>query len=187
MVFRTFALAGVMFSLSATTMLANSVRDSEPVLRLRFQDPLLASVTPDLRPRFNPALTARAAPMPKMKVVRAGRVGTFAQIATAHPNLVLAVGAMQDRTEIGRQIDHAMLGTGAQGRLHEQHADRAPFIGLGVRTHTAVARGWSADMTIGAGLMNAAEPARLTNATIAPPTSRFDAQARANLRVRYRF
>ena len=187
MFFRTFALAGVMFSMSATTMLANIARDSEPILRLRFQDPVFAAVTPDLRPRFNPALTARPAPMPTLKVVRAGRVGTFAQVATAHPNLMLAVGATEDRSEIGRQIDRAMLGAGSQGRLYEQHYDRAPFIGLGVRTHTAAARGWSADMTIGAGLVGAAEPARLTDADITPPASRFDAQARANLRVRYRF
>lgn len=190
MVMRRFALAGIIVCLSATTVVANIAPDREPVLRLRLQDPLfVAGTSPKLRPRFSPTVTNWPVPVPvsAVQVRHADRIGTFAHVATAHPNLVVAVGAAEDRSEIGRQIDRALIGLNANSRLYQHQHDAVPFIGLGVRTVAASAQGWSADLTIGAGLVNAMEQTRLTNIPIAVQPSRFDAEARANLRLRYRF
>ncbi|MCR9270855.1 MAG: hypothetical protein NXH72_12765 [Hyphomonadaceae bacterium] len=169
--------------------LADSSDESEPVLRLRFQDPLPApSMAPKLRPRFDANIATQPAPvpMPRVSLQEAGRVGKFAYVSTAHPNLVIAVGATEDPSELGRQIDRAMVGAAHSTPLFDHGQDSTPFIGLGVRTG-APRTGWSFDATIGAGLFDQAEDSRIYGAALARDRSDFETEARANLRLKYSF
>lgn len=70
--------------------------------------------------------------------------------------------------------------------FYSSQQDKAPFIGVGVRTGQG-ARGWTFDASIGAGLLNSAETARLSDWTYGDEARRFDAEARGNMRLRYRF
>lgn len=179
----------ILLGSAATSVFADSRGDSEPVLRLRFQDPLPApSVAPVLRPRFDAGVTVQPAPvpMPRVSLQEAGRVGKFAYVATAHPNVVIAVGATEDRSELGRQIDRAMVSAAHSEPLFENGQDTAPFIGLGLRTSPSQ-NGWSLDASIGAGLMRQAEQSRIYGNSFSADRSGFEAEARANLRLRYSF
>ncbi len=174
---------------AATSVIADSLDDTDPVLRLRFQDPLPApTMTPILRPRFDARVTSQPTPvpMPRVSLQEAGRVGKFAYVSTAHPNVVIAVGATEDSSEIGRQVDRAMVGASASTELFDHGQDTTPFIGLGVRTSTAP-KGWSFDASIGAGLYAQAEDSRIYGNSLNLERSGFEAEARANLRLKYSF
>ncbi|MEM7638980.1 MAG: hypothetical protein AAF269_07940 [Pseudomonadota bacterium] len=188
-----FARMGFAFVLAcmagAAPVLASKIAESEPVLRLRLSDPLLdAAPKPFLRPRFSDNVTAAPAsvPMPAITVEKAGRVGNFAYISTPHPNLVVAIGATEDRSELGRQIDRAIIELTPENRLYPMQQDSAPFIGFGMRAGQRD-RGWAVDATVGAGLLNAAEHGRLTDWGYADSPNGYEAEARGNVRVRYRF
>lgn len=170
-------------------VVADITQDDEPVLRLRFQDPLATpTLNPVLRPRFNAEARSpsNAAPDPIVSVADAGRVGTFAFVSTPHPNLVFAVGAMDDRTEVGRQIDRAILGLGRESQLYNDQQDSAPFIGVGLRSSQR-RTGWSIDATIGAGFTRGSDDARVLSSFSADQTQTLEAETRANLRLKYSF
>ena len=174
---------------AGVTVIADIAPDEEPVLRLRFQGTL---ATPPQKPNLRPRIGLVATPpststvRPLVSVADAGRIGTFAYVATPHPNLVFAVGAMEDRTEVGRQIDRAILGLGGENQLYNQTQDSAPFIGLGLRSHES-ASGWSVDATIGAGFTRGSDDARVLSSYSANQTDAFETEARANLRLKYSF
>lgn len=173
----------------AVPVIADKLVDSEPVLRLRLTDPLLdAAPRPLLRPRFDAAITAApvTVPMPAVTVEDAGRVGRFAYVSTPHPNIVVAIGATDDHAELGRQIDRAMTNMAPGNTLYQTRHDSAPFIGFGLRAGEPD-RGWAVDATFGAGLYNQSEAARLADWKVAEQASGYDAEARANVRLRYRF
>ena len=189
MLFRAIAVSLSVTAASATSVVASHGPDAEPVLRLRLQDPMAQPrVLRELRPRFQPDNPPRIAtvPMPRLTVEDAGRVGKFAFVRTAHPNVVLAVGATEDRAEIGRQIDRALMFDQGPSGFYDRGHDSAPFIGIGLKTNAANQR-WSMDATIGAGLMAYHDRARLTDTAFAERTDSFGTEARANLRLRLAF
>lgn len=184
-----FLLLVSVIASTGMAVLADIAQDEDPVLRLRFQDPLATpSLKPVLRPRFGMVASSPSRPSPPslVSVADAGRVGTFAYVSTPHPNFVLAVGAMEDRTEVGRQIDRAVLGWGGENQLYNQTHDSAPFIGLGLRSNRS-ASGWSMDATIGAGFTRGSDDARVLSSFSANQTEAFETEARANLRLKYSF
>lgn len=174
---------------SLAVVSADIAVDDDPVLRLRLTDPL---PPPDrsfkLRPRFDAAVTHRSdpVPMPTVNLSEQGAIGRFAFVSTVHPNLVIAVGATDDRSELGRQIDRAVIEMARGENLFNRQSDRAPFIGLGVRSGSPHS-GWSADATIGAGFLNPPDPSRVTAGLAAPLADRMEAETRAHMRLRYRF
>lgn len=173
----------------AAPVIADARNDAEPVLRLRLSDPLLDTAPkPFLRPRLSENVTGKtpSVPMPSVTLEDAGHVGKFAYLSTPHPNLVVAIGATEDRSELGRQIDRAIMDMTPENRLYQTDRDRMPFLGLGVRTGRRD-RGWTMDATVGAGLMNRAESARLTDWTYGEAIDSVETEARANVRLRYRF
>ena len=179
----------IAIAVSITGVLAQNADDDEPVLRLRLQDQTPVPVRQvALRRRFDAGVTtsSQAVPMPKVSVQEPGPVGTFAFVSTAHPNLVLAVGSSEDRSELGRQIDRAIVNTGRRGALYDHARDRAPFIGVGLQVG-ATNSGWSMDSTIGTSLVDQAEQARVFGALNVQQTAALEAEARANFRLRYRF
>jgi len=185
------ALIALALSIAATAapVIADKLVDTEPVLRLRLNDPVIDAVSrPFLRPRFDPSTMAAPAtvPMPAISIEDAGRVGKFAYVSTPHPNVIVAVGATDDSAELGRKIDRAMTNMASGNGLYQKRHDRAPFIGLGVRTGQQD-RGWAMDATIGAGLLNTSDAARLSEWTAPEPSAVYTAETRANVRLRYRF
>ena len=186
---KTLIVLAICLALSITGVIAQHVTDDDPVIRLRLQDqtPVPARQVP-LRPRFDAGVTAPSQPVPmtKVSVQEPGPVGTFAFVSTTHPNLVLAVGSSEDRSELGRQIDRAIVNTGRRSELYDHARDRAPFIGVGLQTGTAQT-GWSMDATIGASLVGRSEQSRVFGALDIQQTAALEAEARANFRLRYRF
>ena len=186
---KTLIALAISLALSITGVIAQHALDDEPVLRLRLQDqtPVPARRVA-LRPRFDAGVTtsSQPVPMPKVSVQEPGPVGTFAFVSTAHPNLVLAVGSSEDRSELGRQIDRAIVNSGRRSALYDNAYDRAPFIGVGLQTGS-VKSGWSMDATVGASLVDRAEQARVFGALDIQQTAALEAEARANFRLRYRF
>lgn len=185
------ALITVSVSLVTATLpvIADKLVDAEPVLRLRLSDPLLdAARKPVLRPRFNAGVTSArvTVPMPAISHEDAGRIGTYAFVSTPHPNVVVAIGTTEDSAEVGRQIDRALLDMAPGNQLYQTRHDSAPFIGLGLRAGKPD-RGLAMDATVGAGLFNGSEAARLTRWSAAEQTASYEAEARANIRLRYRF
>lgn len=174
---------------AVTGVVAERVLDEDPVLRLRLTDRTPAPVRMvKLRPRFDTNLTSggQMVPMPKVRVQDSGPVGKFAFVSTPHPNLVVAVGSTEDRSEIGRQIDRAVIEMGGAKPLFDHARDRAPFIGVGVQTKIAKT-GWSMDATVGANFINRAEQVRTFGALDLEQSAALEAKARANFRLRYRF
>lgn len=170
-------------------VIADRAIDREPVLRLRLSDPILDALPkPFLRPRLSDNVTtpSESVPMPKMTFEDAGKVGKFAFIPTAHRNVVVAVGATDDRTEVGRQIDRAIMEMTPNDRLYQSRQDSAPFIGFGFRAGQSD-RGWAFNATIGASMVTQSEAARLMISDEIETADGYDAEARANLRLRYRF
>jgi hypothetical protein len=189
MILRGVTLAVLAGAIAAANGLANIATPSEPVLRLRLPDPSLQRVQPpQLRLRLNDDAVIRSAGLskPSIRQEQLGQVGRFAYIGLNHPNLVAAIGATEDRSEIGRQIDRALIAGGATGELYAKRHDAAPFIGIGVRS-SQVSRGWSADATLGAELYNPPDTSRLSMAFPVDQVGARDLHARANVRVRYRF
>ena len=189
MLIRAFIALSLTVVTAAVPVIADKLVDAEPVLRLRLSDPLLdAAPRPVLRPRFNASVTRApvTVPMPAISVEDAGRVGRFAFVSTPHPNVVVAVGATDDSAELGRQIDRAMMDMAPGHGFYQKRHDSAPFIGLGVRAgHTD--RGWAMDATVGAGLFNGSEAARLSRLDASDQDATYKAATRANIRLRYRF
>jgi len=188
MLMRAFIALSLTLAATAPVIASKGV-DTEPVLRLRLNDPVLnAAPRPFLRPRFNPSAMAAPSPvpMPAISIEEAGRVGKFAFVSTPHPNFAVAIGATDDSAELGRQIDRAMTNMASESGLFQKRHDRAPFIGLGVRTGQQD-RGWAMDATIGAGLFNASEAARLSQWKAPDETAGYAAETRANVQIRYRF
>lgn len=181
------------FAISLVTavsgVVAERVLDEEPVLRLRLTDrtPAPARIV-KLRPRFDANLTSASqpVPMPTVRVQDSGPVGKFAFVSTPHPNLVVAVGSTEDRSQLGRQIDRAIIDMGGAKPLFDHHRDRAPFIGVGVQAKIAQT-GWSMDATVGANFVNQAEQVRTFGALDLEQSAALEAKARANFRLRYRF
>ncbi|NQY40329.1 MAG: hypothetical protein HRT80_09550 [Henriciella sp.] len=186
---KTLIVLAISLALSITGVIAQHAADEEPIIRLRMQDqtPVPARQVA-LRPRFDAGVTAASqpVPMPKVSVQDPGPVGTFAFVSTGHPNLVLAVGSSEDRSELGRQIDRAIVNTGRRSGLYDHDRDRAPFIGVGLQTGTP-ASGWSMDATIGASLVYRAEQARVFGALDVQQAAALEAEAWANFKLRYRF
>ena len=174
---------------AAAGVVAERVVDDEPVLRLRLVDqtPMPARAV-KLRPRFDGNATARSqrVPVPKVQMQRSGRVGTFSYVSTPHPNLVVAVGSTEDRSELGRQIDRAIIDMGGAKPLYDHDQDRAPFIGVGVQAQVAKT-GWVMDASVGANFVNRAEQTRVFGALDLQQTAALETEARANFRLRYRF
>lgn len=169
--------------------LAEIGSDDEPVLRLRFSDPVLdAAVKPVLRPRFSESLTTprRVLPRAKVHVADAGRVGSFAYVSTPVPNLVLVAGATEDASEIGRKIDRVVSSSDAANAFFTSERDTMPFIGLGLHAGSP-RRGWSADASLGACLTGTPDATRLSDRVLANHRNQFEPETRANIRVRYRF
>ena len=187
--YRTACLAAIIIGSAATSVTANEAVDDDPVLRLRLQAPALDMVqTVQLRPRFDARVTraSRAIPAPKVTMANAGRVGKFAYVSTAHPNVVLAVGATDDASELGRQIDRAILEMTRGEMLFNRQSDSAPFIGVGVRSGSTHNR-WSADAAIGVGVFNPPEASRLSAAGSHLQAEAYQAQASAHFRLGYSF
>lgn len=182
----------VLIALIAGTLssgFADRALDEEPVLRLRLQDQTPAPVRQvKLRPRFDAGVTVRSqpVPMPRVRVQDTGAVGTFAYVSTPHPNVVVAIGSSEDRTEVGRQIDRALIDMGGTKPLFDHGRDRSPFIGVGVQAQVAKT-GWAMDASLGANFVNRAEQTRLFGALDMTETAALEAEARANFRLRYRF
>lgn len=188
--FARWFVALSLVSVAAVMPVIADIRDDhEPVLRLRLTDPVLdAAPKPFLRPRLSEDVTTRSAPMPMPVVTleEVGRVSKLAYISTPHPNLVVAVGATEDRSELGRQIDRAIMDMTPENRLYEMDQDSMPFIGLGLRAGQQ-SQGWAVDATVGAGLVNTAETARLAEWSYSEAPDAFEPEARAHVRLRYRF
>lgn len=189
MLIRAFAALSLTLAATTAPVIASKGADREPVLRLRLNDPVLnAAPRPFLRPRFDPSTMAApsAVPMPAISIEEAGRVGKFVYVSTPLRNVVVALGATDDSTEVGRQIDRAMTNMASGNGLYQKSPERAPFIGLGVRTGQQD-RGWAMDATIGAGLFDTSDAARLSEWKTPDETAGYAAETRANIRVRYRF
>ena len=187
---RVFILfATLVIGSTAMAVTADVLQEDEPVLRLRFQDKLdTPTLNPVLRPRLNaPSVKVVEDPTaPLVSVAEAGRVGTFAYVSTPHPNLVFALGSMEDQREIGRQMDRALIGATRETQLYDHRHDSAPFIGLGLRSNPNPG-GWSVDATIGAGFSRGTDSARILNLYTAEDREKFETEARANLRLKYSF
>ena len=163
--------------------------DRDPVLRLRLQDPVLERMqTAPLRPRFEARILAQSlsVPDPNIAVQETGRIGTFAYLSTLHPNLVVAVGATDDGSELGRQVDRAIIEMTRGELLFNRQSDSAPFMGVGVRSGSSHP-GWSADAAIGFGVLNAPDQCRLSGALTDLQTADYQAEPSAHVAVRYRF
>lgn len=189
MCLRTALLAVLTVASTMGVVAANEYGEDEPVLRLRLQDPTAVRLDQlALRPRFesNITETTDAAPAPKISVSQAGRVGTFAYVPTPVPNVVVAVGATDDSSELGRQIDRAIVEMTRGDMLFTRQSDSAPFIGMGVRSGSARS-GWSAEANMGVGMVNAPEASRLSGAFSDSATAAYEADARAHFRLRYTF
>lgn len=189
LIFRSLALLGLGIAASVTSVMADRAPDEDPVLRLRLEAPGPAPALPVAfrgRMAVESAAPAPIVPMPDVNLADAGRVGTFAYLATPHPNFVVALGATEDRSELGRQADRAMMVNSFDQTFYDQQHDRTPFVGLGFRT-APDPRGWSMDASIGAGLVNTPEHSRLSDSIVTEQSARFEAEARANFRVRYSF
>ena len=189
MCLRTACLAGIMLATIAGAVAANEVPDEEPVLRLRLPDETLDRVpAKTLRPRFDARVTqaSEAVPMPTVSVSDTGRIGKFAYVSTPHPNLVFALGASDDPSEIGRQIDRAISEMTRGEMLFNRQSDSTPFIGVGVRSGSAK-RGWSSEASMGMGVVNTPENSRLSAGFQASAAAAYEADARAHFRVRYTF
>ena len=186
---RTACLATFVLSGAVAGVAADALMDDEPVLRLRFVDTTPITVSPvPLRPRFDDRFTAASSdiPSPKIDVAEAGRVGRFANISTPHPNLVLTVGATEDASEVGRQIDRAITEMTRGGQLFNRQSDSAPFLGLGVRSGSD-RTGWSANAAIGVGVFNPPDNSRLSASTGASLAQQYETEASAHFRLRYTF
>ncbi len=186
---KTAILAAILVSCTAISVTADEAVDEEPVLRLRLTESSLAHVPPvPLRRRFDARVIApgTALPQPQVTVQRADRTGRIAFISTPHPNLVLAVGATDDASELGRQIDRSITEMTRNEKLFNRQYDSAPYIGLGVRSGSNAA-GWSADAAIGVGIFNTPDGTRLNQAVSDLASERYDTEARAHLKLRYRF
>ena len=189
MYLRTACLAALALASSLSVVAANTNLEDEPVLRLRFQDKTpVQSADLKLRPRFDAAITqvSEAVPTPKVSVSDAGRVGKFAYVSTPHPNMVVAVGATDDGSELGRQIDRAIMEMTRGEMLFNRQSDSAPFIGLGVRSGSPKT-GWSAEASMGVGVVNAPDASRLSTGFADPAVAAYEADARAHFRLRYTF
>lgn len=182
-------LAIIMTGIAVAGVAADALMDDEPVLRLRFVDTTPVTVAPaQLRPRletrFEPPIAKLQAP--KVDFSAAGRVGTFANISTPHPNLVVTVGASEDASEIGRQIDRAITQMARGEQLFNRQSDSAPFIGLGVRSGSNKL-GWSANAAIGVGVLNPPDPTRLSAGSGNVLAEQYETEASAHFRLRYTF
>ncbi len=186
---KTACLAIIVSGTAVAGVAADALMDDEPVLRLRFVDttPVTAMVVP-LRPRFETRFAPQPAKVqaPKVELSEAGRVGTFANISTPHPNLVVTVGATEDASELGRQIDRAITEMARGEQLFNRQSDSAPFIGLGVRSGSNQA-GWSANAAIGVGVHNPPDRARLSTLPGDRLAAQYEAEASAHFRLRYTF
>lgn len=186
---KTAILAAMLVSFTAINVTADEAMDEEPTLRLRLSEASLSHVSPKpLRQRFDARVIAPgfALPQPKVTVQQADRTGRFAFVSTPHPNLVLAVGATDDASEIGRQIDRSITEMTRSEKLFNRQYDSAPFIGLGVRSGSTAA-GWSADAAIGLGIFNTPDGTRLNQVNSDLAAERYDTDARAHLKLRNRF
>ena len=186
---RVLVLSASLMGSAVISVAAQSAQDAEPVLRLRLQDPLAVEQPRQLlRPRFNPETARRALSnsVPQVRTDKDSQVGRFAYVSTPHPNLVIAVGAADDPSEMGRQIDRAIVGLGGTTELYNRSRDTAPFVGLGLQSGNTQ-RGWSMDASIGAHLLDQAEQARTFDAIAVQYRDGYEAEARANLRLRYKF
>ena len=187
--YKSAFLAAILLSCTATSVAADEAVDAESVLRLRLQDTEVTRMPAlPLRSRFDAGVTtpSSAVPQSHVTVMQAGRTGKFALISTVHPNLVLAVGATDDASEVGRQIDRSIKEMTRSEKLFNRQSDSAPFIGLGVRSGSASA-GWTGDATVGVGIFNAPDGTRLSGSVSHLASERYDANTCAHLKLRYRF
>lgn len=187
--YKSACLAAALIAGAVTGVAADEALEDEPLLRLRLTDTVISTLPSDaLRPRFEARLTD--APLqgsvPQVSVSEAGRIGKFAQISTPHPNLVLTVGATDDASEIGRQIDRAISEMTRGDLLFNRQSDSAPFIGLGVRSGSHQG-GWSADAAIGIGVFNPPDNSRLYATTTNQLAEQYQAEAAAHFKLRYTF
>lgn len=187
--YKTACLAASMAGCAALGVAAEAAINDDPVLRLSLLDsPPISALEVPLRPRLeapiSDALTESAAP--QVSVSEAGRVGKFAHISTPHPNLVVTVGATDDASELGRQIDRAILEMTRSDVLFNRQSDSAPFIGLGVRSGS-IQTGWSADAAVGFGVFNPPDSSRLSGAAGNALAQQYQAEASAHFKLRYTF
>lgn len=186
---KTVCLAIFVSGGAATGVAADALLDDEPVLRLRFVDTAPVPVaTMPLRPRFDANFSAPSAdlPAPRVDVSETSRVGTFADISTPHPNFVVTVGATEDASELGRQIDRAISEMTRSDPLFNRQSDSAPFVGLGVRSGSTKT-GWSANAAIGVGVFNPPDSSRLSLTSGDLVAERYETEAAAHFRLRYTF
>lgn len=189
MCLRTACLAALAMASSLSVVAAHEALDDEPVLRLRFQDKTpVREPAPVLRQRFDDGVTqvSQAVPTPKVSVSDAGRVGKFAYVSTPHPNMVVAIGATDDSSEVGRQIDRAIFEMTRGDRLFTRQSDSAPFLGLGVRSGS-YQTGWAVEASMGLGVVNTPEASRLSTTFARETAQSYEADARAHLRLKYSF
>jgi len=189
MLIKTLVALSLILAAATAPVIADKLVDAEPVLRLRLSDPLLdAAPKPVLRPRFTASVTTAlvTVPTPAISLEDAGRVGKFAFVATPHPNIVVVIGTTDDSAELGRKIDRAMMNMAPGKGLYQTRHDSAPFVGVGFRTGQPD-RGWAMDATIGAGLFNVSDAARLSDWSASDQVASYNAETRANVRLRYRF
>lgn len=189
MLARSFVALSIAIATAAMPVIADMPEAAEPVLRLRLTDPIsVAASGPILRPRLSDNVTDKPAPvpMPDVTLNTAGRVGKFAQISTPHPNLVVTVGATRDTSEIGRQIDRAILEMTRGDLLFNRQSDSAPFLGLGVRSGSPQG-GWSADAAIGVGVFNPPDHSRLYGPAANVLAAPYQTEASAHFKLQYTF
>lgn len=187
--YKSACLAAIVIGGAVTGVAADEALEEEPVLRLRLTDSVVSTLPSEqLRPRFEARLADAAGELaaPHVSVSEAGRVGKFAQISTPHPNLVLTVGATDDASEIGRQIDRAISEMTRGDLLFNRQSDSAPFIGLGVRSGSQQS-GWSANAAIGVGVFNPPDNSRLYGTTSNLLADQYQAEAAAHFKLRYTF
>lgn len=187
--YKTACLAAILIGGAVAGVAADEALEDEPVLRLRFTDALVSTIpTEKLRPRFEARIddATRDLPTRQVNVSEAGRIGRFAQISTPHPNLVLTVGATDDASEVGRQIDRAITEMTRGELLFNRQSDSAPFIGLGVRSGSPQT-GWSADAAIGIGVFNPPDSSRLYGTSANVLADQYQAEPSAHFKLRYTF
>lgn len=189
MCLRTAFLAVITAASTMGVVAAHEAGEDEPLLRLTLQEATPVRVEDSvLRPRFTDEIGDPASPVPatRVRVSEVGRVGTFAYVPTPVPNVVVAVGATDDASELGRQIDRAIIEMTRGDMLFTRQSDSAPFIGMGMRSGSSRS-GWSAEANMGVGMVNSPDASRLSGAFSDRATDTYEADARAHFRLRYTF
>ena len=172
----------------ACPVLASAQDHGAGRLILQFESDAVTDLVPQARAESVLPIAAAelAQPEATMRTSEAGRIGTFAYVPTPYPNMTIALGASDDSSELGRQMDRAIVEMTRSETLFTRQHDSAPFIGLGIHSGSTQT-GWSADASAGVGVFNTPEPSRLSATAQRVSAAAYAADPCGHVRVRYVF